>query len=301
MDANESELVSIVIPVFNGSNYLSCAIDCALNQTYKHIEVIVVDDGSTDGGATKKICSQYGDRIKFYEKPNGGCSSALNYGISKAKGFFISWLSHDDLYSKNKIETEVLMYKKYGLDKMTTAICCWSDNLTSTGIIKKRFVRKYQKFFYSSSAINYLISGKTYNGLGLLIPKHLMLPFDISLKYVLDWDAWIRMALEGVNFFLCRDTLVFNRKHERQISNTHRELFFKETQIVYIHLLELFSKQKKVDYEKKVSLQLVSNEMLTEEAAEIMKRDGIKLSKIRIRMSALKKKLLEKLKRTIKR
>ena len=89
-------LVSIVIPVYNGSNFLSQAIEAALSQTYKNIEILVVNDGSKDDGATEKVALSYGDRIKYLSKPNGGVSSALNYGIEHMSGDYFSWLSHDD-------------------------------------------------------------------------------------------------------------------------------------------------------------------------------------------------------------
>ena len=73
--------VSIIIPVYNGAKYMREAIDSALAQTYPHVEVIVVNDGSTDNGATAEIARSYGDRIRFFEKENGGVSSALNVGI----------------------------------------------------------------------------------------------------------------------------------------------------------------------------------------------------------------------------
>ena len=72
----ENILVSIVIPVYNGANYLSEAIDSALAQTYKNIEIIVVNDGSKDDGATEKVALSYGDKIRYFHKENGGVSSA---------------------------------------------------------------------------------------------------------------------------------------------------------------------------------------------------------------------------------
>ena len=77
-------LVSIVIPVYNGANYVSEAIESALKQTYKNIEIIVVNDGSTDN--TEKIVKKYGDKIRYFYKENGGVASALNLGIKNMKG-----------------------------------------------------------------------------------------------------------------------------------------------------------------------------------------------------------------------
>ena len=98
-------LVSIVIPVYNGANYVREAIDSALAQTYKNIEVIVVNDGSAD--ETGKIAESYGDKIRYFYKENGGTSTALNVGIKNMKGQYFSWLSHDDMYYPNKIARQI--------------------------------------------------------------------------------------------------------------------------------------------------------------------------------------------------
>ena len=97
--------VSIIIPVYNGENYLSEAIDSALRQTYQNVEIIVVDDGSKD--KTKEVALSYGDKIKYFCKENGGTSTALNLGIANMTGEYFSWLSHDDMYYPNKIKRQV--------------------------------------------------------------------------------------------------------------------------------------------------------------------------------------------------
>ena len=81
-----SPLVSIVIPVYNGSNYLAEAIDSALAQTYPNIEILVINDGSKDDGATKNLALSYGDKIRYFEKENGEVATALNFGIEKLNG-----------------------------------------------------------------------------------------------------------------------------------------------------------------------------------------------------------------------
>lgn len=115
----ELPLVTIIIPVFNGSNYVKLAIESALNQTYKKIEVLVVNDGSTDDNKTRKIClSIEDDRYQYFEKENGGVSSALNYAIDKAKGEYVCWLSHDDILPPKKIEEQLNFVESFDEKKI---------------------------------------------------------------------------------------------------------------------------------------------------------------------------------------
>ena len=102
----ERPLITILIPVYNGANYLREAIDSALGQTYENCEVIVVNDGSKDGGQTRRIAQSYGTRIRYFEKPNGGVAQALNFGVQQMRGEYFSWLSHDDVLCPAKIEQE---------------------------------------------------------------------------------------------------------------------------------------------------------------------------------------------------
>lgn len=89
-------LVSIIIPVYNGEKWLQCAIESAINQTYSNVEVICVDDGSTD--ASYELCRTFCENPKFrlFHKENGGQASARNYGLIKANGEFIQFLDCDD-------------------------------------------------------------------------------------------------------------------------------------------------------------------------------------------------------------
>ncbi|WP_410521556.1 glycosyltransferase family 2 protein [Candidatus Tisiphia endosymbiont of Empis tessellata] len=99
--------VSIIIPVYNGTNYMREAIDSAVAQTYKNLEILVVNDGSNDNGETERIALSYGDKIRYFSKTNGGVGSALNLAIKEMKGEYFSWLSHDDVYNPNKIEHQI--------------------------------------------------------------------------------------------------------------------------------------------------------------------------------------------------
>ena len=78
-------LVSIIIPVYNGADYVAQAIESAINQTYQNIEIILVNDGSNDEGKTDSVVQKYKEKIKYIKKENGGVSTALNIGIQEMK------------------------------------------------------------------------------------------------------------------------------------------------------------------------------------------------------------------------
>ena len=88
------------------------AIDSALNQTYQNIEVIVVNDGSKDN--TEEIALSYGDRIRYYNKENGGVSTALNLGIQEMTGDYFCFLPHDDVFAPQKIEKQIRAIQESG-------------------------------------------------------------------------------------------------------------------------------------------------------------------------------------------
>lgn len=98
-------LVSIIIPVYNGEDYLRDAIDSVLAQTYPNYELIVVDDGSTD--STASIAQSFGLRLAYVYQENGGAASAFNHGLRLAQGEYIAWLSHDDVYLPQKLQRQV--------------------------------------------------------------------------------------------------------------------------------------------------------------------------------------------------
>ena len=116
IETSVEHLVSIIIPVFNGGDFLKLAIESALSQTWPHIEVIVVDDGSNDCGHTRAVAASFGDRIRFISKSNGGVGTALNWGLGAMHGKWFSWLSHDDLYHPRKVETQLRALLDLGIE-----------------------------------------------------------------------------------------------------------------------------------------------------------------------------------------
>ena len=113
----KNELVSIIVPIYKVEQYLKECIDSIINQTYKNLEIILVDDGSPDNCG--KICDEYekkDNRIKVIHKENGGLSSARNAGLDVARGDYISFIDSDDYVSNEFIEKLYLLCKKNNAD-----------------------------------------------------------------------------------------------------------------------------------------------------------------------------------------
>jgi hypothetical protein len=208
--------VSIVIPVFNGSDYLGEAIDSALNQTYKNIEILIVNDGSNDDGTTQSIAMSYGDKVRYFSKPNGGVASALNRAIAEMSGEYFSWLSHDDLYTKDKVEKEVKALSRIGIND----VVIYSDYSVFTSnpdeavpILLKDIPPEH--FRYWITVENRL------HGCTLLIPRSAFKKvggFNEGLRTTQDYDLWFRMAKEFA-FIHIPEVLVKARSHPDQGSH----------------------------------------------------------------------------------
>lgn len=206
-------LVSIIIPVYNGENYVKEAIDSALAQTYKNIEIIVVNDGSKDN--TEKICKSYKNKIRYIKKENGGVASALNLAIKNMKGEYFSWLSHDDLYFPNKVEAqinflksqnnkEVILYSDYAII---------NERGELTALCKKDHKELQKKPLYS------LLTGAV-NGITMLIPKvcfEKVGNFNEKLRCTQDYDLWFKF-FDKYNFVHIEKILSSTRIHSQQDS-----------------------------------------------------------------------------------
>jgi len=184
--------VSIVIPVYNGSDYLGEAIDSALTQTYPNIEILIVNDGSNDGGATERIARSYGDKVRYVSKDNGGVASALNLAIREMKGDYFSWLSHDDLYLPQKVERQMEIVRARA-DGRTVVYSNYATFAGSGGVSVPVSLKRIEpeQFRYWITVENVL------HGCTLLIPKEAFSEcgtFQETLRTTQDYDLWFRIA-----------------------------------------------------------------------------------------------------------
>lgn len=239
-----NEKVSIIIPVYNGEKYIKEAIDSALNQTYKNIEVIVINDGSIDN--TDEICKSYKDKIRYFKKENGGVATALNYGISKMTGKYVSWLSHDDIYYPTKVEDEMTCLKNQKNNNVIVACNVELVDQDLNLIEQHHLSEKLEKYPLSYLAFN-VTTGL--NGCALLIPKTLFEKhglFNQELKATQDYDLWARFS-ESEKFVILDKVLVKSRQHKEQGSRTIKTVQH-EVDELYSRFISKISDQEFKEY-----------------------------------------------------
>lgn len=228
--------VSIIIPIYNGADYMREAIDSALAQTYKNIEVLVVNDGSTDN--TEKIALSYGKKIKYFYKENGGVATALNLGIDKMEGEYFSWLSHDDIYLPEKVAIQIkelegipdkstIIYGDYVLiDKIGKLVR--EENIT---------MRLKPKELNNNlvALLHCLIGGCT-----LLIHKSKFYKFGVfnpNLITTQDYDLWFRIFKNSKVKYV-HGFFVKTRIHTKQGSNIMSEHHLKESEELWLNIFK---------------------------------------------------------------
>lgn len=127
----ENELISIIVPVYNVSKYLERCISSIINQSYQNIEIILINDGSTDNSG--EICNKYSlldNRIKVIHKTNGGLSDARNCGIKNSSGDYIMFIDSDDVVNFNIVECLYNIIIKYDTDiSICDCVHCYSDDI----------------------------------------------------------------------------------------------------------------------------------------------------------------------------
>ncbi|OGU15526.1 MAG: hypothetical protein A2076_12720 [Geobacteraceae bacterium GWC2_53_11] len=243
MDLNYP-IISIVIPVYNGSNYLQAAIDSALAQTYRDVEVIVVNDGSCDEGKTEAIAQSYGARIRYVSKENGGVASALNMGIRLAQGDYISWLSHDDIYLPDKVKRQVSLMRRQTHQRVIIysdyeALHVDKDKLFSCKIshlTPDNYLRNMLQLLFRSEL----------HGCSMLIPKDCFEEvgfFSEQLRTTQDYDLWFKLLRYGYEFVHLPEVLIRVRWHQNQGTLSMFDIHVREVENLYVWAFDQFRKE----------------------------------------------------------
>lgn len=212
--------VSIIIPVYNTEKYLEACIESCINQTYKDIEIILVDDGSTDN--SQKIIMQqkhkHPDLITVISKNNGGTGSALNVGIDNMKGEWFKWVSADDvliptalenmlmLIDYNNYSPQYLFYTDYDIiDENSKIISMFKDKE-----YEHQAAELYHNFFGNGSTS--LIHRNMFGIVG---------KFNETMPYNDDYEFWLRWVLKyGLKMKYLPITTLRYRVHPKSLTNT---------------------------------------------------------------------------------
>ncbi len=228
--------VTVVIPVYNGSNFMKVAIDSAIAQTYDNKEILVINDGSTDNGETEKIALSYGNKIRYIKKENGGVATALNLAIKEMKGEYLSWLSHDDMYKPFKLEKQVEVLNK--LQDKNTIIFSNVELIDERGDIF--CTTNYSNLLTHEELCQgiYPVIKGTVNGCSMLISKECFNKvglFNENLKTSNDYEMWLRLFKE-FNCYLIEEPLIQYRIHKNQ-DTTKSPYTLKEANKLWVDII----------------------------------------------------------------
>lgn len=213
------ELISIIIPTYNRASSISKSVRSVLAQTYKNIEVIVVDDGSTDN--TKQLIENICDyRLKYINlDTNAGACNARNKGIEMAKGDYIAFQDSDDVWKIDKLEKQIYALKKNNVD----LVFCAYEKINE----KKQIILPQLKEGYVSRKEllrQSIVSTQTLLGKKKCFEK---VKFDESMPRLQDYDITIRLSKE-FKFYFVQEALVEMNVGNDSISNNPKKLLYAE-------------------------------------------------------------------------
>lgn len=192
-------LVSVIIPAYNCAKYIDEAVNSVLSQTYPYLEIIVVNDGSTDN--TLQIIEKFKDRITIINQAQSGVACARNTGIKSANGDYIAFIDADDYWFKEKIQLQVSYLEKHG--DMSAVYSAWKTWTPQNGEFPQAFSLAP---VITNSDIDQENSGWVYDKLlfdciihtSSLLAKKSVLDkigyFDNDLKIGEDYDLWLRLS-----------------------------------------------------------------------------------------------------------
>ena len=242
--------VSIVIPVYNAEKYLQECVDSCLKQTYQNIEIIAVDDGSTDDSST--ILKSYSGKIKLIMKENGGTPSALNAGIKSMTGEWFKWLSADDALYENAIEVLVREAESQG-DRAKSLIFYSSyDIIDESGMIAEEFIEPNYNNLNSLQRNAILLDHYIGNGSTSLIHRSIFERcgvFDENIGFKEDYEFWLRCCIiNDCDLFLIPQKLAKYRVHSSQLTKKKVRENIEHVNKIKNLILEKLSDDKRKKY-----------------------------------------------------
>lgn len=227
---NVNDKVSIIVPIYNAEKYLEKCLESILKQTYINIELILINDGSTDN--SDKICERYrkiDNRIKYFEQNNQGVSSARNKGMKESTGDFLIFVDADDYIEPNMIE---LLYTNAKENRCEIVICNYNI-VNANKIIQKEYLIN-SSIITSEEFIKYMLSEEYYQGYlwNKLIDKRIISNYrfdkDISimedLLFLLELSPKINKVYilkdEYLYYYVQHNSSALHKKNIQKITNS---------------------------------------------------------------------------------
>ncbi len=207
--SNTAPLISVIIPLYNDAPFIQEAITSVLSQGIEKIEVIVIDDGSTDN-FEEKINGIHDPRVQLIKQVNSGAAEARNNGIRNAKGEFIAFLDADDMWAANKLKSQLDVLTKQSKVHMVFGQV---KEFYDSSINGHTDLQKDVKTFVGYSPITLLISKRDFLKVGDFQSKWKVAEF-------IDW--YDRAKHMGLTEIVLPDVLAFRRIHEGNLNRLHR-------------------------------------------------------------------------------
>ena len=195
-------VVSCVIAAYDAARFLGECLDSVLSQTYRNLEIILVDDGSTD--QTPQVARSFGDRIRYIRQDNAGCSAARNRGLDEATGDFLAFQDADDLWEAEKIAKQLACFRQQ--PNLDYCVChvqnFWMPELEAE---EKRFERHPRGRPVPGYVAQALLTRRSFfESIGR---------YDEGIRYAESIDWFLRANRQGAVFELLPDVLVHRRMH----------------------------------------------------------------------------------------
>jgi glycosyltransferase involved in cell wall biosynthesis len=200
-------LISCVVPVFNGERYLGEALESILKQSYQSLEIIVVDDGSTDGTAT--VMGHYAGQVRLLRQANAGTAAARNLGLNAANGEFVAFLDADDLWHPEKLERQMARFQaRPELDYCVAHV----QNFWVPELIEEE--KRFREHRISKALPGYAT--------GTLLARRALFDtvgqFNSTIKHADDTEWFLRASEHGATTELLPDVLLYRRLHQNNFS-----------------------------------------------------------------------------------
>jgi glycosyltransferase involved in cell wall biosynthesis len=223
-------IVTIITPVYNGAAFLEELILSIRSQDYPNIEHIIIDDGSTDKGATVEILNKY-PHLRWWSRKNQGQYSTMNEGVRAAKGEIICFICADDIMAEQAVKKVIEWFK---INPLYDAVYGLTNYISVNGepLLNKHFVRyfpiKYYPFFTQVQHCSLYISRK------VMLANDLL--FNPAIKFVGDYDWIIRIQKTDTKIGFLDDILSTIRIHDNQISLLNTKAIAKShREVAHIH------------------------------------------------------------------